>query len=231
MMKKTLIATVMLAGSSAAMAEITANIAASSDYFFRGVSQTSGSAAISGGLDYTHESGIYLGTWMSNVDFAGDGSPPDAEVDFYGGYAAELDNGLGYDIGALYYYYPGDYAPFNSEWDYAEVAASVSYSMFSAGLAYTVYGEVDNAPFDDGDIYYHVDMGLPLPDGFELGAVLGYYDFNHEIDNSVESYTHWSASLSKDVGEFGSFSVNYEQTDDDNNDDSPNFWVGWSKEF
>ena len=139
MMKKTLLATALLAGSSAAMAEITANVAAASDYFFRGVSQTGGSAAVQGGLDYGHESGFYLGTWLSNVNFA------DAEVDWYGGYAGELGNGLGYDIGALYYYYPGKG---DEELDYAEVSVSGSYNMFNAGLAYTVWGEVDDAPFD-----------------------------------------------------------------------------------
>ena len=233
MMKRTLIATAMLAGSSAAMAEITANIGVASDYFFRGVSQTGGSAAVSGGLDYSHDSGFYLGTWASNVDFSGDGSPPDAEVDFYGGLAGELGNGLGWDIGALYYYYPGDYpnAPGADDWDYAEVALGVSFGMFSAGLAYTVYGEVDDAPFDDGDIYYNVGVDFPLQNDFSLGLVLGHYEFDDEIPNSVESYNHWSASLSKDVGDFGSFSMNYEQTDDDDNDDEPNFWVGWSKEF
>jgi len=222
MMKKTLLATALLAGSSAAMAEITANVAAASDYFFRGVTQTGGSAAVQGGLDYGHESGFYLGTWLSNVNFA------DAEVDWYGGYAGELGNGLGYDIGALYYYYPGKG---DEELDYAEVAVSGSYDMFSAGLAYTVWGEVDDAPFDSGDIYYHVGMDLPVTDGLSLGAVLGYYDFDDEINNVAEDYTHWSVSLAKDVGEFGSLSVNYEQTDDDDNDDSPNYWVGWSKDF
>ena len=222
MFKKTLIATALLAGSSAAMAELTANIAASSDYFFRGVTQTGGGAAVSGGLDYGHESGMYLGTWISNVDFA------DAEVDVYGGYASELANGLGYDLGVLYYYYPEASDP---ELDYAEIYASLSYGMFNAGIAYTVYGEVDNAPFDDGDLYYSAGLDLPVGDDLGLGIFVGYYDFDNEDIGSVESYTHWGASLSKDVGDFGSFSVNYEQTDDDVGDDEPNFWVGWSKEF
>ncbi len=221
MFKKTLIATALLAGSSAAMAEITANIGASSDYFFRGVTQTGGEAAISGGLDYSDDSGFYLGTWLSNVDFA------DAEVDLYAGYSGEAANGLGYDLGALYYYYPGSGDP---ELDYAELAASVSFGMFSAGIAYTVYGEVDDAPFDDGDLYYSAGLDLPAGD-LGLSLFVGYYDFDNEDVGSVESYTHWGATLSKDAGDFGSLSVSYEQTDDDLNDEDPNFWVGWSKEF
>ena len=48
------------------------------------------------------------------------------------------------------------------------------------------------------------------------------------------SYTHWGIGISKDAGDFGSVSVNYEQTNEDDTvsyDDSAKFWVGWSKEF
>jgi hypothetical protein len=68
MIKKTLIATALLASSSAAMAEISANVTLASDYVFRGVSQTDNQMAIQGGFDWGHDSGFYVGTWASNVD-------------------------------------------------------------------------------------------------------------------------------------------------------------------
>ena len=65
----------------------------------------------------------------------------------------------------------------------------------------------------------------------------GYYTFDGDGDNdcSCDNYGHWGVSLSKDAGDFGSVSVNYEQTNEDRNsvsyDDSAKYWVGWSKEF
>ena len=232
---RTMVAAALLGGSAVAQAELSANVAAASNYMFRGVTQTDDGAAVSGGLDWNHDSGFYLGTWMSNVDFAA------AEVDFYGGYSgeAQVGDGLGYDISALYYHYPnadsgtGPGGKDATEIDYAEIGGSLSYGLVSGGIAYTVWGETDDGAFDDGDIYYYANLDLPfnLPDGFAANVFGGYYDFD-----DADSYGHWGASVSKDVGELGSVSVNYEQADGDEDDDvatedSAYFWVGWSKDF
>ena len=66
---KTLLASALLASASVAQAELSANVAAVSNYFWRGVSQTDDKAAVQGGIDYSHESGLYAGTWASNIDF------------------------------------------------------------------------------------------------------------------------------------------------------------------
>lgn len=234
---KTLLASALVAASGIAQAEISANIAAVSDYLFRGVSQSS-NAAVQGGLDFSDESGLYAGTWLSNVNFGGQ-----VETDLYAGYSADM-NGVGVDVGGLYYWYPdsgGDQT--GSELDYAEIYAGLSFGVFSANVAYTVWGETDNAPFDNGDVYYSASADIPLQDGFSTTLTVGYYDFDQKIsgagvNTSSESYLHWAASLAKDVGDFGSVSVNYEQTDGDSNDgnviaadDGPKIWIGWSKEF
>lgn len=232
-----LLACALVAGTGAAQAEVSANIAAVSDYLFRGVSQTS-KAAVQGGLDYADDSGLYVGTWMSNVNFGGG-----QEVDLYAGFGGEL-SGIGYDISGLYYWYPdsgGDQT--GVEADYAEIALGLSYGPVSASVAYTVYGETSDAPFDTGDVYYNVSLDLPMmPEGFSSSVFLGYYDFDEKVvsttNTSTESYVHWGASVAKDVGDFGSVSVNYEQTDGDSDDgntiaaaDGPKIWLGWSKEF
>jgi len=109
MMKKTLIATAMLATTSVAQAEISANVAMASDYVFRGLSQTDNQMALQGGFDYEHDSGLYIGTWASNVSqdfFNEDGSnDPQLEVDLYAGYSGEIGV-IGYDVGYLRYQYP-----------------------------------------------------------------------------------------------------------------------------
>ncbi|MEE4296723.1 MAG: TorF family putative porin, partial [Wenzhouxiangella sp.] len=84
-------------------AEVSANIGVVSNYFFRGFSETDGGAAVQGGLDYAADNGFYVGTWASNVDFGDDTS---YELDLYLGFGQELDSGLGYDVGYIYYAYP-----------------------------------------------------------------------------------------------------------------------------
>ena len=79
---------------------IDGNIGVTSNYLFRGVTQTGDGAAVQGGLDYGHESGLYVGTWTSNVNFAGG-----TELDVYGGFSGESGD-LGYDVGVTGYLYP-----------------------------------------------------------------------------------------------------------------------------
>ena len=87
---------------------LSGNVSMTSDYLFRGISQTGGDGAIQGGLDYTHASGIYLGTWGSNVgwieDYQGYASG-NVEFDLYGGYRGGIgDTGLSYDLGIISYF-------------------------------------------------------------------------------------------------------------------------------
>jgi len=225
---KTIVATALLGASAVAQAELSANIAAASNYLFRGITQTGDSAAVSGGLDYSHESGLYVGTWASNVNFA------NVELDLYGGFGGDLDvgDGLGYDVGTILYHYPG--CNFH-DCDYAEAYGNLNYGIVSGGINYTYWGEINGSgPFDSGDVYYHgsVDLPIPLPNGFTTSVFGGYYDFS-----DAKSYAHWGASVSKDAGDFGSFSMSYEQATDDSGsnavstEDSANYWVGWSKSF
>jgi hypothetical protein len=94
MMRKTVLAAAIAAAVAApglASAQATSphtvagNMGLFSDYRFRGISQTFEQPAIQGGIDYSHASGFYLGTWASNVNGL---SFPDGsiEMDFYGGY-------------------------------------------------------------------------------------------------------------------------------------------------
>lgn len=83
----------------------TANAGLFTDYRFRGVSQTNKQPAFQGGFDFSHKAGFYAGNWNSNVD-SGLYNGANLEMDFYGGYKGSV-NEFSYDVGALYYYYPG----------------------------------------------------------------------------------------------------------------------------
>mgnify|MGYP001820635643 CR=1 FL=1 len=66
--------------------------------------------------------------------------------------------------------------------------------------------------------------------------MVGTYQFADDGDcaDCDFNYTNWGLSLAKDAGDFGSFSLNYEQVDDENDvsvTDDPQFWVGWAKDF
>jgi hypothetical protein len=86
----------------------------------------------------------------------------------------------------------------------------------------------------DGDLYYHAGFEFDdLPYGLGLGLRVGYTDFDNDGSPSA-NYWHYGASISKDAGDFGTFSLNWDQNDGDTDvgfDDDPKIWVGWLKEF
>lgn len=116
----------------------TANISLVSDYRFRGISQTMKRPAIQGWFDYAHESGVYVGTWASNVDgtcqFYNNTS---MELDVYVGYKGEpfpySAPDFAYDFGIIYYYYPGGQAqiPQNNRYDTAEIYLKLHYKWLA----------------------------------------------------------------------------------------------------
>jgi uncharacterized protein (TIGR02001 family) len=202
MMKKTLLASAMMAASTVSIAEISGNVAIVTDYVFRGISQTDNQMAIQGGLDYAHDSGLYVGTWASSVDpdfFNGTGHDPQIELDLYVGYSGEMGNGMGYDIGYLRYEYPGF-----SKADTNEVYASLSFSDFSASVNYS--DELAFLPSDQSAWYLKGAYETTLP-WYEIGfsAHVGH-SFGDAFDVSAsdindsgltDSYTDWSIGISK----------------------------------
>ncbi len=218
---------------------LSANVGAVSNYYFRGVTQTDDSAAVQGGLDWNHDLGIYLGTWASNVDFGSesDGNKASVEVDFYGGWDFDqwLPKNFRLGLNTIYYWYPdADSDNDEDDLDYWEVGASAGWRWISAGVQYTVYGQPDDGPFQEEDVYYYGGLDFELPKGFGLSGLIGRYDFDD--GRFADDYTHWTVGLSKDAGKFGTFSLNYEQNNGDNgdapaDDDDPKFWVGWNITF
>lgn len=81
---------------------LSGNVTLATDYGGRGYTQTEKGFAMQGGIDWSHASGFYVGTWASNLRWAGD-----IEVDLYAGYASETA-GVSWDIGLVYYFYPDE---------------------------------------------------------------------------------------------------------------------------
>ncbi|MBW8190012.1 TorF family putative porin [Neiella marina] len=219
---KTLIASAIVAAtlSAPAMAVegLSANAAATSNYLWRGVTQSDDGAAVSGGIDYEASNGIYVGTWVSNVDFGDDTS---YEMDFYGGYAGEVGD-FSYDIGLIYYAYPdGD------DLNFAEAALSVSYSFLTVGVSTMVYDDFADGA-EDEMFYYFADAAFEVSEGLELGLHVGMSDGDTVEDwFGTSDYIDYNASLSKD-----GFTLMVSKTDlDDGNMDDLKAAITYSVDF
>ena len=197
--------------------ELFANINLTSNYIWRGVTQTSDQAAIQGGIDYQHKNGIYAGTWVSNVDFGG----PQAngyEQDWYVGYGFKTDP-VTWDVGYILYTYPT-----LDDQNFGELYANVSWEFLTGGLAYTT--NTDDGPTseaDSGDLYFYISGEWDVK-GLGLGGTLGHYSRDR---TGVENYNHFQLYLSKDDFKFA---LDKNDLDDDNLNDV-RFSVSWNKNF
>lgn len=196
---RTIVGLALVASSSIAVAELEGNIGITNNYVWRGITQTQDQAAVSGGLDYTAESGFYAGAWASNVDF-GPGAEG-YELDLYLGYGGEFDGGISYDVGFIYYAYPS-----LDDSDFSEVYGSLGYAGFTVGLSYQV-----DADFTDADyIYYNIGYDVELSDEYGLSLYAGNYDF----DSDGGEVAHFGATLNKGDFSFGLVTNDIDEDDD-----------------
>lgn len=191
-----------------------ASVALTTDYIWRGVSQTHNDPAVQGSFDIAHESGVYLGVWGSNVEF--EGGPSDTvsiEIDAYIGYSRAttfgglLPTALTYDIGFLHYEFPSN-ADFNLNEVYFGVALSPVENMNFSTYYYLDTGLENKI----GHGYADISADYTLPDwawNTTLIAHAGHYDRTAGADN----YWDWKLGVAKDIGIFN-FEVAYHDTDD-----------------
>ena len=202
MLKKVLpaaIAASLLAGATATTvqaAEISANVALVTDYRFRGISQSNEDIALQGGFDLGFDTGIYVGTWGSTVDFdSADGFDGSLELDDYVGWGMDIGENSAIDVGYMYYDYPGDDG---DEGDYQELYGSFSWRDLTVGMAYSddYYGETDTF------FYYYADYSLGLGENWSVDFHVGYNDLEEDggfLGTSESSYTDYSVGLTWSV--------------------------------
>jgi conserved hypothetical protein, proteobacterial len=216
----------MLAQAAESPHSLSGNISLTSDYVFRGVSQTQNGPAIQGGFDYSHASGFYVGTWASNVAWVSDGGYKDdnsMEIDLYGGYRGSAGP-IGYDLGVITYYYPGDDIPGATDPDTTEAYVGASWEFLSLKYSHVVSEHFVGWTTDTGgktrNSYY-----VELNGSYDLGSgwgVLGHVGYQNVKDNDDASYTDWKVGVTKDIG-FGVVTVAYTDT---NADDTAYTWDG-----
>lgn len=187
----------------------TGNIGVASQYIFRGLTQTNREPAVQGGFDFSHESGFYLGNWNSNISWLTDGgsyASSSIEMDFYGGYRNAIgDTGITYDIGTLYYAYPGNRNPGVSSANTWEAYFALGWKWItfknSFSLMNTTFGVTDSA----GTWYGDLTAAYPVADtGITLIAHVGYQYFTGSqptvSNNSVFSYGDYKIGVNYDLG-------------------------------
>lgn len=197
------------------------NVGATTDYIFRGISQSQHDLAVSGGVDYSHASGFYAGAWLSTQKWVEDAGPykddSNLELDLYGGYKGTAGD-IGYDVGFIHYSYDGDRDGAAVGYvtpETSEIYVGASWKMLSMKYSHTVSkyfvgwggGGVDSK----GSNYLELNATHDLGNGWGLTGHIGH----QKVENfSAASYTDWKIGVTKDVG-FGVVTVAYSDTDGD----------------
>ncbi len=150
---------------------VSGSVAIVSDYRFRGVSQSDKEAAIQGGISATHRSGLYVGTWASNLAGWGTFGGANMELDLYGGYKRSLGGGTAVDVGLTWYMYPGGADLTDFAEGYAKLSTTLGPVSALAGVAYApkqrALGNFSNTPQSRGQtqdntyLWGDVSAGIP----------------------------------------------------------------------
>jgi len=184
---------------------LTANVGLFSQYIFRGLTQTNRDPALQGGFDFAHSSGFYLGTWGSNISwlrdfgiYSGGGS---LEWDMYGGYKGAIGKSdFGYDVGLLYYYYPGTVAAGAVRANTLEAYGALSWKWLSLKYSYSLDNKTFGVTDSSGTWYLDLSANYPVTDKLTLIAHYGKQKYEGTTagvsNDSVASYEDWKLGLS-----------------------------------
>ena len=175
------------------------NVGLTSDYRYRGISQSRLKPAIQGGVDYAFSSGFYIGAWASSIkwikDAGGDGS---VEVDLYGGYKGEITKDLTYDVGILTYQYPRNHLSVSA--NTTEIYGALTYGPATLKYSHSVsnlfgFADSKNSGYIDLSATFEVGPAIQLIPHVGHQRVAG-------SGNSDWSYTDYSFTVGKDFSGF-----------------------------
>jgi uncharacterized protein (TIGR02001 family) len=190
------------------------NVAVTSDYAFRGISQTLEEPALQGGIDLEHPSGLYLGVWGSSLNFGETALPrAQVEMDVYGGFGISLAEIVDVDLGAIYYAYPGSDG---RGYDFLELGlgASRSFSMLDTGVSASFSPDYFGGSGESW--YYGANLGIPIS-LLTLSGSVGHQTIESNDIFGTPDYTDWSLGLGVGLAGFD-LSGQYVDTDIDDED-------------
>ncbi len=179
------------------------NVGATSDYLFRGLTQTAKDPAVFGGVDMT--AGLfYAGAWASNVDWG-------IETDLYAGVKPTVGP-VTFDLGAIYYGDPDSDIKNAAYWE-GKVAATIPAGEGTLGVAYyyspEFFGKTGKAD------YWELNASQPLPfGGASISGAIGRQSLSR-ASYGVDGYTTMNAGVTIPFLSKLSLDLRYVYTDDD----------------
>jgi uncharacterized protein (TIGR02001 family) len=176
--------------------EISFNAAVTSDYRYRGYSQSRLKPAVSVGADLVNNpTGLYVGTWASTIKWVKDvGGDAAVEIDVYGGKRGEITDGVSYDVGGLYYFYPSnDLNPSANTFEvYGQVGFGPGYVKYSHSTT-NLFGTADSKSSGYLDIGANIEIST--------GLVLNLHAGRQRVaNNGAWSYNDYKVGVTKDLG-------------------------------
>jgi uncharacterized protein (TIGR02001 family) len=175
-----------------------------SEYEFRGISQTSEKPALQLNLDYTHKSGFYLGTFLTNIKWLEDTAEANGfdtnariEWDIYGGYRFEVAKDTVVDVGYLRYEYPSSGA-FNTKPNTDEINAGITWQYLNFKYSHSI-NNTFGVPNSKNSYFVEANLAYPIEQvkGLTLTGHLGYQEYKN---NDALSYMVWKAGAVYDFG-------------------------------
>ena len=190
---------------------ITGNFGITSDYRFRGLSQNNLDPAVQGGFDVAHSSGLYVGTWGSNVSSWAASTTGSLELDLYGGYKTTMGD-IGLDIGLIAYKYPGSEKSYRSNTEEAYIGFTYGPAVFKTSYVlskdyFASYGS-DNS----GTMYFDLTLSQELMPKLVGSIHVGYTDYKKDGEADVQgkfSYADYNVGLAYDLGNGMTASAKY----------------------
>jgi uncharacterized protein (TIGR02001 family) len=181
--------------------EVSFNAGLSSDYRYRGISQSRLKPALQGGVDYINNpSGLYLGAWASTIKWTkDDGGSGSVELDLYGGKRGQVMADISYDVGLLSYVYANNglqHVPGFANADTTEVYGQLGFGPTTLKYSHSLtnlFGYVDSQNSGYLDLSANIDAGH----GCTVNLHAGRQRVHH---NSVANYTDWKLGVTKDLG-------------------------------
>jgi len=174
---------VLAFASQAHAASASGNAALTTDYVWRGTTQTQGDPAVQAGFKLASDSGWYASVWGSNVEFAPE-LHASSEFDFTAGWSGALTDAWALDANLLHYRYPST----TSDLDWTELNTTLTYDgRYWMSLGFSP----DALATDESGTYAQLGARFPINDAFRIEAVGGYYFLDQAYD---ESYAHGQLS-------------------------------------
>jgi uncharacterized protein (TIGR02001 family) len=195
-MKKLFLAFMLAVGFATAQAEVTGNLGLTSDYRFRGISQTQNAPAVQGGVDYTHSSGFYVGNWNSSVSSQMYTNGSGVESDLYVGFKKDIYKGLTLDVGSYNYFYPRATNGTSTNFDTNELFVGLGYGPVSVKYSQSLSNYFGTANSKNSQ-YYQADLVQPI--GKTKVSLLAHAGRTEVNNSSSLNYSDYNVGLGYDL--------------------------------